>query len=440
MKVRFFLAAAALAALGACADDIATDDATAPVSSDELPIGNIDDLKTDGGWGPALECKPIPEVESLVAPEIVVSLDGLTLHLTDAASGYDKVFPIGPGAIEDGASRTPTSEKAPGGVFYARLDKPSVTDNANGTMPWAYSYSCRRWWQDPDTGKNIPVFAGLPFIRLEGAPTLGYAMHGPIDSYTLPNGGKLRRGYVSHGCIRMESTDIVEIYGRCLGHKVPVRVQREVERRADGLAVDLEQRWILSECATDADCNYDGGTCRQNPYNGRGWCTAACTKYCSYDKFGYPTSFCVTDPEDDTKGVCTLKSSSLNNACARYPGVTLSVGEPRFGQASVSADVCVPGSAGWIGDACYTDLDCGLASGTCALDGAADGEPGHCTVPCQKYCPDMPGQPSTFCVTGPDGEGRCVAKCGAADVCSTGTCSPGTPRHNQPSVTATVCL
>lgn len=440
MKARYALSLLAL--LAACADEPAPTD-EAPQSSDdladELAIGAIDDLKSDGGWGPALECKPVPVVEPLVAPQIVVSLDGLTLHLTDEATGYDRVFPIGPGVIEDGASLTPTSEKAPGGVFYARLDMPSPTDNAKGGVPWAYSYSCRRWWTDPDTGKNIPVFAGLPFIRLEGAPTLGYALHGPIDSYTLPDGGKLRRGYVSHGCVRMQSADILEVYGRCLGSKVPVRVQREVERQPDGLAVDVEQRWILSECQTDADCNYAGGVCRSNPWTGRGWCTAACTKVCDYDKFGYPVSFCVADPEDDTLGVCTLKSDSLNNACKRYPGVVLSAGEPRFGDPAKTADVCLPGVDGWIGDPCFTDADCGLAQGTCAHD-AGENEPGRCTIACKKYCPDAPGQPSTFCVTGPDGAGRCVAKCGAGGACETGTCTPGTPRHEQPSVTSSVCL
>lgn len=424
----------ALVLLAACADEEAEEVAQ---SADELGIGGIDDLKSDGGWGPALECKPIPALDPLPNPKLVISLDGLTAHLTDETTGFDKVYPIGPGSIEKGVSLTPTSEKAPGGVFYARLDQPSVADNANGTMPWAYSYSCRRWWKDPDTGKNIPVFAGMPFIRLEGAPTLAYALHGPIDSYTLPSGGKLRRGYVSHGCVRMESADIVELYALMKGRKVPVKVQKAVER-IEGVAVDVPQRWLLSECATDTDCNYAGGLCKQNPYTGRGYCTSYCNKYCGFDKFGYPVSFCVTDPEDDTKGICTLKAEALNNGCARYPGIMKHTGEPRFGQGSVKADVCLPGTAGWIGDPCFTNLDCGLSKGLCELAGATEGKPGRCTIPCTKSCPDKPGYPTTFCVAGPAGTGQCVSKC-TAD-CGAGTCTANVPRFNQPSVTASVCL
>lgn len=440
MRARWILAAAATAALlTACADEATTED-TQSQFSEELPIGGIDDLKSDGGWGPALNCKTVPTLDPLPNPSIVISLDGLTAHLTDATTGFDKVYPIGPGLIDKGVSLTPTSEKAPGGVFYARLDQPSLVDNPNGTMPWAYSYSCRRWWKDPDSGKNIPVFAGMPFIRLEGAPTLGYALHGPIDSYTLPNGGKLRRGYVSHGCVRMESTDILELYALCLGRKVPVKVQQAVERIDGGLALDLPQRWLLSECAADTDCNFAGGICKQNPYTGRGYCTAGCDKYCSFDKFGYPVSFCVTDPEDDTLGICTLKADSLNNACARYPGLMKQTGEPRFGQPSVVADVCLPGADGWIGDPCFTDMDCALSKGICELAGVSEGKSGRCVIPCTKSCPDKPGYPVTFCVTGPAGTGQCVSKCGAAGACGAGTCSANVPRHNQPSVTANVCI
>jgi hypothetical protein len=266
-------------------------------------------------------------------------------------------------------------------------------------------------------------------------------MHGPIDSYTLPSGGKLQRGYVSHGCMRMEAKDIVEVYALCNGSKVPVRIQKEVERREDGTAVDIEQRWLLSECAVDADCNFPGGVCKSNPYAGRGYCTAPCTKYCNYDKFGYPTSYCVADPEDDEKGICTVKSASLNNACRRYPGVILNSGEPRFGDGSSTADVCLAGAEGWIGQPCFTDADCGLSSGTCDLAGAAEGVPGTCIVPCSKYCPDKEGFASTFCVTGDDGQGRCVAKCDGPDGCAAGTaCTDDVPRHGDATKKADVCL
>jgi hypothetical protein len=423
--------------LAACSPD----DEGVPAEGEELGIGEIDDLKADGAWGAALTCKAVPDLPALASPEIVVSLDGLTLHLVDKAAGFDKVFPIGPGAIKNDASLTPVSTAKAGGTFFLRLDKPTGADSTDPRkQPWYYANSCKFWWHDPDTGKDVPVFAGLPFLRLEGAPSLGYAIHGPIDSYTLPSGGKLKRGYVSHGCIRMEAADVLEVFARCKGRKVPVRVQRAVERRADGTAVDLDQRWLLSECASGAECNYQGGACRYNEYAGRGFCTASCTKYCSYDKWGYPESFCVADPGDDQKGICILKGSSVNNWCRRYPGQALAPGEPRFNDPKTKADACLPGSSGWIGSPCFTDLDCTLSGGPCELDGAAENRPGFCTRTCTSTCPDKPGYAGTFCIDG-GGKGECAAKCFSQDDCGSGySCTPGTPRYKQPSVTASVCL
>ncbi len=411
---------------------------------EELAIGEIDDLKQDGGWGAALTCKPLPDYPVLQDPEVVVSLDGLTLRLHDRATGFEKVFPIGPGAIKNGASLTPVSDEAMGGVFWLRLDKGLAREvpDPKKPQPWAFAYECRFWWKDPDTGKKVPVFAGLPFLRLEGAPSLGYAIHGPIDSYTLPSGGRLKRGYVSHGCIRMEAADVLELTARLKGRRVPVRVQRAVERRPDGSAVDVEPRFLMSECTRDEDCAYDGGTCRFNPYALHGFCTAPCTKYCALDRYGYPTSFCVADPEDDAKGLCVVKAESLNDRCRRYPGFTMVPEVPRFHDPATRADVCLPGSRGWIGSACFSDLDCaGLTAGRCELDGAHENRPGFCTVPCSKYCPDRQGEATTFCVAAEEGGGECRARCLRQDDCVAGyTCTDSVPRFNQPSVQASVCL
>src|SRR4051812_7192862 len=146
----------------------------------DLPLGEVEGALSD--WGQATTCKPIPKVDALVDPEIVVSLDGLTLHLRDRAGSYDRVFPIGPGAIEGAKSKTTV------GQFYTGSDTTQVKDAG-----WGYFYPCKIWGTDPDTNKKSPVFAGLPFIRLAGTPTAGYGIHGPIDSYTAPNGGTLRR-------------------------------------------------------------------------------------------------------------------------------------------------------------------------------------------------------------------------------------------------------
>ncbi len=424
-------------ALGAagCGDEV-------PVVStlnvgEDLPIGDLEGDKADGVWGHAVECKPIPNLPALADPEIVVSLDGLTLHLRDRAGTYDRVFPIGPGAFEKGRSLTPTSEKAAGGVFYARADLPAVSDGPTPAQArWGWNQVCRMWWKN-EAGRMTPVFAGLPFIRLDGHTSAAYAIHGPVDNYTLPSGGNLRRGYVSHGCIRMDAADVVEVYARILGHKTPVRIQKAVERVEGGLAVDLKARWIGAECAADSDCGYSGGWCRTNPYSGRGVCTMACDLSCP-DRAGYPTTFCVDEPES-AAGMCVLKASAHNAQCAPYDHHVRRGGVPRHSQPSKKADVCVPGTPGWMGDRCVVDAEC--TGGICQP--LADAGAGICTQACQKYCPDLAGHASTFCVAGaPESglTGQCAAVCASNDECALGTTCEEEPRVGQPSVTRSVCL
>lgn len=432
-----------LLVLAGCGGDETTGGATpaGPAEGEELAIGAIDDLKADGAWGFATECKDIPVVEPLVDPMIVVSLDGLSLHLVDRAGDYDQVFAIGPGAIEDGTSLTPLSLGTPEGLFHLRMDKPIGAQTTDPDYnPWTLAYSCRIWWTNNETGQKIPVFAGLPFMRLEGAPSLAYAIHGPVDSYTLPSGGRLTRGFVSHGCIRMEAADVKEVFGRCLGHKVPVRVQRSIERLADGTAVDIPGPWFLSECVEDADCAYDGGICHANPYSGRGFCTRSCMQFCP-DRSGQPESFCVADPDDDEAGICTLKGSKLNNHCLRYPGIAFAPGTHRFHQEGITADVCLPGSDGWIGGPCFSDLDCAPFEGTCEGADVPAERPGFCTEACTKYCPDATGLPGTFCVDDGAAGGLCAQKCILEDDCPFGyACTDDVPRFGEPTVSAGVCL
>ena len=275
---------------------------------------------------------------ALQDPEIVVSLDGLTLHLRDRAGGYDKVFPIGPGALENGRSLTPTSTSYPTGVFYTGTNTTEVQDGR-----WGYYYPCRIWHEE--RGVRTPVFAGLPFIRLAGPPSAGYGLHGPIDQFTLPSGGKLRRGYVSHGCVRMAAEDIVEVYARIRGRpKTPVRIQQEVERLSSGVAVDLPAKWIGAECRANADCNFPGGTCRIPQGASIGSCTLPCTKGCP-DRAGEATTFCVNDPQSPTSstGVCVPQSSSTwNDRCDRYAGRLVSKTGAARPDKSAKADVCAP--------------------------------------------------------------------------------------------------
>ena len=296
--VRPFGVVAALLATGCAVGAADVDEATSESNgTDDLSVGTVEGAATKD-WGAATKCKAIPAVEPLVSPEIVVSLDGLTLHLRDRAGTYDRVFPVGVGAIDGGTSKTPL------GQFYTGANTTESSD-----AQWGYYYGCKIWWTDPDTGKASPVFAGLPFIRLAGAPTAGYALHGPIDAFTSPSGGSLRRGYVSHGCVRMAAADIVEVYARIRGKsKVPVRIQKAAEHSATGATVDLSARFIGAACNADGDCNYAGGVCHA------GSCTLPCTRGCP-DRAGEAPTFCAAD------GRCVPQASTTwNDDCARYGG------------------------------------------------------------------------------------------------------------------------
>jgi hypothetical protein len=299
----------------------------------DLPLGDrLDDAyKADGTWGAALTCKTAPELPQLVSPHITVSIDGLTLRLTDEASGFDKVFPVGPGAINHNPGETSYGESR---TLYPVL----ATGQHDFAITPASIQPCKFWWTDPDTGVRQPVFAGLPFLAWYG----NFAIHGPIDNFRAPNGGSLRRGYVSHGCVRMEADDILEVYARIKGlARVPVHVQKEAERWSDGRRVDVPAPWISAECVSDGDCS-TGAFCHANAATGRGFCTVSCTATCA-DRPGYPTTFCVADPADRTRGICVEKEVPQDEGCRNFDDLRPTTAT-RFNQSSPSASVCLPPS------------------------------------------------------------------------------------------------
>ncbi|MBK7398939.1 MAG: L,D-transpeptidase [Myxococcales bacterium] len=306
-------------ALGPVDEDEATSESN---GTEELNVGSVEAAET-ASWGSATNCKPIPALETLKSPEIVVSLDGLTLHLRDRAGTYDRVFPVGVGAIDGGKSKTPV------GKFYTGATTAEVRTAAGATLPV------------PDLvdrsghAQGLAGLRGLPFIRLAGPPTAGYALHGPIDGFTAPTGGSLRRGYVSHGCVRMASADILEVYARIRGKsKVPVRIQQEVERDTASAAVDVGARWIGSECKVDTDCNHTGGKCSLGA-TGVGTCTLPCTRTCP-DRAGEVPTFCAST------GRCVPQASTTwNDACDRYAGRLKSKTTTRPDK-SATAPVCAP--------------------------------------------------------------------------------------------------
>lgn len=61
-----------------------------------------------------------------------------------------------------------------------------------------------RWWSD----KWNDEFGGFPFLLIEWS---GVAFHGPITNYNPLDVWYLRRGYVSHGCHRMDGSDLLEL-------------------------------------------------------------------------------------------------------------------------------------------------------------------------------------------------------------------------------------
>jgi hypothetical protein len=401
-------------------EDATLDDA---VAGEDLALGEFadDEGKADGTWGAATTCKEVPNVAPLVSPRIVVSLDGLTLHLWDAAGTYDRVFPIGPGAID----QDPASPTYGSSLSFA----PLRSGKRDFEVTPATTQPCKIWWKDPATRQQLPVFAGLPFLSWSG----NYGIHGPIDNYRAPNGGTLRRGFVSHGCIRMASADILEVYARTRrAAKLPVHVQREPERKSDGVRVDLADRWIGSECTADSDCNFAGGICHANAWGGRSFCTMSCTSRCP-DRVGAPTTFCTADSSAPTAGICVPRAEPINRDCRPYDHF-VERERTRFGSPTVRATVCVPGSPGWVGDRCLRNDDC-LAGATCDSEGV-------CSMPCTTYCDDEPGSPTTFCAADSSG-GRCRRQCDPlsnGSECAAGFTCERRARPSAPGTTRNVCV
>jgi hypothetical protein len=215
---------------------------------------------------------------------------------------------------------------------------------------------------------------------------------------------------------------------------VPVHVQRAPERRADGTRVDVDPKWVGAECGSDADCDFTGGFCETNPYDPRGFCSAPCTEYCA-DQAGYPTTFCVDDPAGGSGGICVPQAIAQDYACRPYEQLTVHAATPRHGDPTTTADVCLPGSPGWVGDRCLADTDC--TSGTSCVDHI-------CTMACTEYCPDQPGFPETFCAVLPalGAGGQCVRRCtpsSNASECPGGmTCE--TASRPDSTTSTTVCV
>lgn len=90
---------------------------------------------------------------------------------------------------------------------------------SEGYRPFGTMNSFESRWHSDQYGDQ---FAGLPFIVLDGT---GVAFHGPISTHPTMDIFYLRRDFVSHGCHRMDASDLLEL--RAL---LPEDVFRSVER------------------------------------------------------------------------------------------------------------------------------------------------------------------------------------------------------------------
>jgi len=170
----------------------------------------IDDGKDDS-W------RPRPD-QVLREPEIIISLDQLTLHVFDRTSGFNMVYPVGVGVFNrDAVSVTPTGQYHTG---------PDISDT--------WYYIARR--------TEPAYYGGYPFIRLDCPNPNGdhtYGIHGPIRR-------ALVRGYISHGCILMEGEDVRRVFELVYRHaSTPVTIQREPEVDAAGNIVDVGSNVVL---------------------------------------------------------------------------------------------------------------------------------------------------------------------------------------------------
>ncbi len=203
------------------------------------------------------------ELPELERPEVIVSLEGLSVHLFDRATGVSRVYPTGVGKRgSSGKSYTPTG-------FFKTMDPSN-----------SWYFVARRY--SPD------YFGGFPFLRLNIENSQGhhtYGFHGPI-TYSCPGGGGscdllerdwfLVRDFVSQGCMRMETEGIVELFWALRDFAyVPVSIQREVERDALGAIVDVDTTAALF--APGEDMSYGECGVRPDPYAVQGrWTSRVC--------------------------------------------------------------------------------------------------------------------------------------------------------------------
>lgn len=399
--------------------------------------GNPFDQENPGDVGPDLSkadgnAYVVPTLlPPLEDPRIVVSLAGFSVELIDDATGFHKVYPTGVGALgSSGRSYTPVGE---------------FTTHPDAEENWFWY--ARRY--------RPSYFDGLPFMRITARNSRGaqtYGFHGPIT-------GTLQRGYVSHGCMRMQPDDIVELFWlmrRYPGAKVSIQAEKRYTEEGELIDVtpaelDPVAAWRASVCA-DRDTGV-GEQLAAGTHSDQIACDGAASKYAVAVEAGDKVQVSIKsraplalrlEQGDALEAVEATKANGWYTAStslrAGEAGDVIAAIEGPASTFDLTVEVIPFGAEpvdGWIGDGCTASLQCGEGEMTCLSDLPG----GLCTEACERFCPDRAGAAGTFCVDlGFDDGGRCVATCDSDDDCRDGYACTEMPRINEPETAKTVCV
>lgn len=158
-----------------------------------------------------------------------------------------------------------------------------------------------------------------------------------------------------------------------------------------------------------------------------------------------------TDTQDSVDGVmqsdadspCVDVTCGGNASCNPSSGKCVckqgTTGDPNV------ACTAVPPPTSWIGSPCVTHDDCPYSGGFCMTDGEGFLD-GHCSMACEKFCPDSAGFPTTFCIAMPsDTDGHCFSQCDTGKFpankgCRAGYSCRSWPRVSDPGTVKKVCV
>jgi hypothetical protein len=131
-------------------------------------------------------------------------------------------------------------------------------------------------------------------------------------------------------------------------------------------------------------------------------------------------TFCA-DLGDDDGGRCVPRVAATHFECRPFDHLQPQTAH-RPTQQGVTANVCLPGTRGFIGDRCTATDGC-QAGLTCRSLGT--GSPTVCTQACTSTCPDQRGVTETLCADAGDGQpgNECVRSCDP--VANSGECAAG---------------